>query len=420
MRWYKYFYKVKSFILSHKLLSLLAVCVIGLAFTAALKLFPVSKAPSKAVLKPIVHTQIISRRPLYKDINLFGQLQAEAQIDIVNKYAGIIDEINVDLGSRVQAGDILIVQRLDDVRAEMLKAKARFAEAGANASTYDTDYTANLTRYESDYKLAQVNAERYRKLYKQGAVSQYDLDSVEQTLVNKKALYDELAQQRSYNGRPSQVYRQEQIAARREQEYIIAQNKYHDMIFRAPRAGVITYRNAEIGGYAPSGSRLLTLLDDSGYTVDCNVTEAESAFVSVGTKVKLHLDAVGEDCQGEVIYVSPARDRETNKFILRIRLIEPNTNVKAGLFAKGTLKFLQKESTIYLPKNAVLEKDGKFYVYVLGSDGKAKERTVITGAANNESTEIMQGLKVGELVIIDNLARLRNGLAVEAAEGEAK
>ena len=96
---------------------------------------------------------------------------------------------------------------------------------------------------------------------------------MEQTLTNKKAQYEALALQRSYEGTPAQVYRQEQIAARREQEYLIAQNKYHDLIFKAPRDGVITYRDAEVGGYAPAGSRLLTLLDDSGFTVDCDITE---------------------------------------------------------------------------------------------------------------------------------------------------
>jgi RND family efflux transporter MFP subunit len=243
---------------------------------------------------------------------------------------------------------------------------------------------------------------------------------MEQTLANKKAQYDALAQQESYDGTPSQVYRQEQIAARREQEYIIAQNKYHDLIFKAPRAGIITYRDAEVGGYAPAGSRLLTLLDDSGFTVDCDITEAEAASVTVGTQVELKLEAIGEICRGTVVYVSPVRSRETNKFTLRIRLDEPGSNVKAGLFVKGELRFLQKPSTIYLPKNAVLERDGKYFVYVLGKGNKALKKPVTTGASNNESIEIVQGVKIGETVILDNLARLRDGMVVEVAKEEAK
>lgn len=412
--------KIKNFILQHKPLSLLAICVIGVASFMILKHLSNQTSSQKVAMKPVVHTQVVSKRPLYKTINLFGQLQAKAEIDIVNKYAGVIDKVNVDLGSKVQAGDVLIVQRLDDARAEMLKAQARYAEAGAYAATTDVDYTANFARYEADYKLAQVNAERYRKLFAQGAVSKADLDAIEQTLANKRAQYEELALQQRYDGVPSQVYRQQQVAARREQEYTIAQNKYHDLIFKAPRAGIITYRDAEVGGYAPAQSRMLTLLDDSGFTVDCDITEAEAASVTVGTKVKLNLEAIGKICQGTVVYVSPVRKRETNKFTLRIRIDEPDSKIKAGLFAKGELQFLQKPSTIYLPKNAVLEKDGKFYVYVLGKGNKVNRKAVTTGASNNESIEIVQGLDVGSTVVLDNLARLRDGLVVDIAKGEAK
>ena len=411
---------IKNYILQHKFLSLLAICVIGIAVTLGIKHLSTQPSSKKAAMKPVVHTQIVTRRPLYKSISLFGQLKAKAQIDIVNKYAGIVDEINVDLGSKVKAGDVLIVQRLDDARAEMLKAQARYAEAGANAEATDVNYSTSLSRYKADYQLAQVNAERYRRLYAQGAVSKSELDAMEQTLANKKAQYEALALQRSYEGTPAQVYRQQQVAARREQEYLIAQNKYHDLIFKAPRDGVITYRDAEVGGYAPAGSRLLTLLDDSGFTVDCDITEAEAAAVAVGTEVELKLEAIGEVCRGTVVYVSPVRSRETNKFTLRIRLDEPGSRAKAGLFAKGELQFLQKPSTIYLPKNAVLERDGKFYVYVLAKGNKVAKKPVTTGASNNESLEIVQGLKVGDIVVVDNLARLRDGMAVDVAKGEAK
>lgn len=298
------FTQAKNYILQHKLLSLLAICVIGAFLTLGLRHLSNQSSSKKAVMKPIVHTQVVSRRPLYKSITLFGQLKAKAQIDIVNKYAGIVDEVNVDLGSKVQAGDILLVQHLDDAKAEVLKAQARYAEAGANAATTDVSYSTSLTRYEADYSWR-----RSMRSVTASFMSRALFPSPSWTVWNrrwriKKAQYDALAQQESYDGTPSQVYRQEQIAARREQEYIIAQNKYHDLIFKAPRAGIITYRDAEVGGYAPAGSRLLTLLDDSGFTVDCDITEAEAASVTVGTQVELKLEAIGEICRGTVVYVS--------------------------------------------------------------------------------------------------------------------
>ena len=60
------------------------------------------------------------------------------------------------------------------------------------------------------------------------------------------------------------------------------------------------------------------------------------------------------------------------------------------------------------------------FVLLLGKGNKALKKPVTTGASNNESIEIVQGVKVGETVILDNLARLRDGMVVEVAKEEAK
>ena len=57
---------------------------------------------------------------------------------------------------------------------------------------------------------------------------------------------------------------------------------------------------------------------------------------------------------------------------------------------------------------------------MLGKGNKALKKPVTTGASNNESIEIVQGMKIGETVILDNLARLRDGMVVEVAKEEAK
>ena len=254
------FEKLKKQIQNNKRASLLGVCVVGVAlFVAGKSLFSQPK-PVRKVVKPLVHTMQLVKQPLYRSIRLFGQIRPEARIDIVNKYAGVMEAVHVDLGQRVEPGQLLAQQRLDDAEAEVQKTQARYQEATANAATHDTDYTANIARYEADYKLARVNAERYERLYKMGAVSQYERDAMQQTMVNKKALFEELALQRRFGNKPATVYRQEQVAERRYQEYLIAQNKYNDMVFRAPRSGIVVYRNAEVGAYVAAGTKLLSIL----------------------------------------------------------------------------------------------------------------------------------------------------------------
>ena len=412
----KYFSKLKTLIKSNKKASLAGICLLGLALLLVGRGLLSQSKPARKVVKPLVHVMELQKRPLTRKIQLFGQIRPEARIDIVNKYAGIIESVQVDLGQRVEAGQLLAQQRLGDAEVEVQKTKARYHEATANAATYDTDYTANIARYEADYKLAQVNAERYERLFKMGAVSQYERDAMQQTMVNKKALYEELALQRRFGERPSQVYRQEQIAERRYQEYLIAQSKYEDMIFRAPRSGVVVYRQAEEGAYAPTGTKLLTILDDSGYKVDCELTEGDAAAVAKGTQTRLLVESLGEVCQGTVVFVSPDRSRESNKFYARVRLDEWPDNLKAGLFARGELEILQKQNALVMPKSSIYDRNGKHYAYILTKGNKVEQRTVVLGTSNEQEVEIIQGLQVGDMVILDNLSRLRAGMAVDIAQ----
>ena len=411
-----YFAKLKVQIQEHKKASLLGICVIGIAAFMAGKSLLLQPKPVRKAVKPLVHTMQLVKQPMYRNIKLFGQIKPEARIDIVNKYAGVMEAVHVDLGQRVETGQLLAQQRLADAEAEVLKTQARFQEANANAATYDTDYTANIARYEADYKLAIVNADRYERLYKMGAVSQYERDAMQQTMVNKKALFEELAMQRRFANKPSTVYRQEQVAERRYQEYMIAQNKYKDMLFHAPRSGIVVYRNAEEGAYVAAGTKLLSILDDSGYKVDCDLNEADASAAPLGAQVQLLVESLGEECRGTVVFVSPDRSKESNKFYLRVRLDEWPASLKAGLFARGEMKLLQKQSALVLPKGSLYDRNGKYYAYVLKADRKVEQRALVLGVSNEQEVEILKGLQEGDLVILDNLSRLRPGMSVDVAE----
>ena len=180
--------KIQKFFLENKYRSLLMICLVGLSLIFLSRLiFTSEKAIKKEVLKPLVHTEVMYRRPMYKTISLFGKTVSDAQVDIINKYAGKIEEINVDLGSNVNKDDILIIQELHDVDAELLKAQARYREADATASKTDTEYNADYYKYKADYELAQINFERYKKLHEMGAVSKLEYDKIKQVMVNAQA-----------------------------------------------------------------------------------------------------------------------------------------------------------------------------------------------------------------------------------------
>lgn len=114
------------------------------------------------------------------------------------------------------------------------------------------------------------------KLYEMGAVAEAEYDSKKQIMVNAQAAYEALSKQKNYGDAAASVYAREQVAERRYQEYILAQNKKTDMILKAPGNGIISYRNAEIGEYIPAGTKLLTITDNSKLHIDCNISEANA------------------------------------------------------------------------------------------------------------------------------------------------
>ena len=146
----------------------------------------------------------------------------------------------MDLGSKVQAGDILLVQHLDDARAEMLKAKARYAEAGANAATTDVSYSTSLTRYEADYKLAQVNAERTASCMRRALFPSLSWTVWSRRWLIKKAQYDALGRSR----KAMMAHRRRSTVRSRllpdvSRSTLLRKNKYHDLIFQGNHAQVL-------------------------------------------------------------------------------------------------------------------------------------------------------------------------------------
>lgn len=133
--------KIQKFLLENKYRGLITICALGVCLFFLSKLiFTSEKNVRKEVLKPLVHTETVYRRPMHKTISLFGKTVSDAQIDIVNKYAGKIEQINVELGSIVNKDDVLLVQELQDIDAELLKAQARYKEADATASKTEIEY----------------------------------------------------------------------------------------------------------------------------------------------------------------------------------------------------------------------------------------------------------------------------------------
>lgn len=370
-----------------------------------------------------VEALVLTRQDVTKRVVLSGQTVPEAQVDIAAKYQGRVSAVNVVLGQQVAAGDVLVVQDIGDADIAIRQNQAAYRQASADAVAATVSFQANYEKVKGDYERAAANYQRYTTLFGVGAISKEQLDTSAQQLAAAKAALDMLANQINTDSVPAAIESSQAAAAKAQQTVAASEKQRNDLVLRAPRAGIIGYRQVEPGAIVAAGQKLLSVVDNSRMYVDCQVAEQDLPIVALGMPVNVVLDSLGKTLSGTIIYISPAIDTQTQAFSLRIDLAQPGAEVKSGMFARSTLTATVKPQVLAVPNDAVVDKNGKSYVFVIGSQNVLEERVVQLGIRGDQQVEVLSGVQEGEQIAVSNLARLRGGMSVlvqtAAAGGEA-
>ncbi|MBP2643002.1 MAG: mdtE 1 [Firmicutes bacterium] len=378
---------------------------------AAIKLTQaVKKQGSSGKLQTTVDVASVQRTNLIKRISLSGQTVPEAQVDIAAKYQGRVVAVNVDLGQKVALGQALIIQDTGDADIAISQNRSAYTQASADAITSEATVNANYDKAKADYQKALASYERNKRVFDVGGISQDVFETSQQQLTNAKAALDSITNQMNA-GVTSQVLSAQAVAEKAQYSVRAAEKQRSDLVLTAPRAGVIGYRQVEVGDIVLAGQKLLSIFDNSRIYVDCQVSEQDLSALTMGMNVEVQLESLGKIVPGKVVYISPAADANLT-FIVRMELINPGSEVRSGMFARAILTAPLRQNTLVVPKTAVQEKDGANYVFVVNAQNSVEQRTVQVGARGDEAVEILGGLNEGEQIALTNLARLRSGMVV--------
>ena len=370
--------------------------------------------------RPLVRVEEIHRADMMRHVNLSGQTVADADIVLAPKYTGRVVEVYVKLGDRVHKGDVLLRQDMGDVELAIRENQAAAQAAEAEALVAEATYNANYLKVKNDFELEQRKYDRNEYLFRIGAISQETLDSVKQEYLASKAAFEILENQASNGEDAASVMSKRFAAEKAVQATAVLEKQREDLLLRAPRDGVIGYRNVEVGEIISAGTKVLSLVDNHNIYVDCTLSEGDAAILHAGDSLPVSIDAVGRTYEGKIVYVSPAMDESSKTYTVRIELRgEDSDQLKAGLFARGHLDILQRSGTLFVPKEAVYRKNGRPAIFVLNSDGTVEERMVEIGLLNDVEEEILSGLSDGETVVLNNQDKLQTGTAVDLSEAES-
>lgn len=320
-----------------------------------------AQRPPSAV--PALETITVERRPVVRERVWDGVVEAVDKVLLSAQTPGRLQELPVDIGDRVEAGQV--VARLTDVEQ---RAGQRQAEA-------------NLRSAQAVLAEAERNFERVAALVRDGFLSQAAYD---QALASRDTAQANLAAAQ---------------AALREGSEQVAYT-----LVRSPYAGVVTARLAEPGEAVGIGQPLLALLAEEQLRVAVDVPQSELAALRARGRAAVLLPG-GERMQAERLVIFPQADALTHSVRVRVMLPRGAGGLQPGAVAKVAFE-LERVERVLLPLSALRQRGEVSAVYVVGEDGRVSLRQLRLGHRHGDQVEVLAGLRDGERVAADPLAAL--------------
>jgi RND family efflux transporter MFP subunit len=396
-----------------------------------------------------VTTATVQVRDVQRSVETTGSLLAWQEVVLNTAVPGTLARLHVDLGDRVEPGQVLaeLDRREFTLAVQQARATLRAAQDGlvrahaqAEASRASAEqvrqgrasWEANLARWKAALEEAQVNLERSRRLVDAQLVAQRDLDAArtlhETALAQYRTAQVEM-QQYPDKVRVVEAQLQSDLSAvrvaeseieRREAEVGTAEKKLGDATLRAPIRGAIARRHVNAGEFLKDNAAVFTIVQGDVLKYTGTVPEYAALDVRPGQVVRLQVDAApGRMFEGRVTRVSPAVDVAHRTVGLEAEVPNPDALLKPGLFARGVAETRRDTGVAFVPEPAVSYVVGITKVFVI-ADGRARERTVRLGARQAGFAEVVAGVRPGEQVATSSLAQLYDGAPVTVAARPAE
>ena len=391
----------------------------------------------------------VEARDVQRTAETTGSLLAWEEVVLNTPVQGTVARLAVDLGDRVETGQVvaeldkreftLAVDQADaafrSAQDNILRARAQAAASEANLRQVRESiraWEANDNRARAALEEARANLERSRQLLGKELISQREFDAARTTYETMLAQYQTSQVERTQypdRVRVAEAQHQSDLSAvrvaesevkRQEATLSIAQKKLSDATLRAPISGAIAKRHVNRGEFVKENVAVFTIVRSDILKYTGTVPERAALAVRPGQSVQLQVDAVpGRMFTGKITRVSPAVDVTNRTVSLEAQVPNPQGLLKPGLFARGIAEVGRDQGVAFVPEAAVSYFVGITKLFVV-ADGKAQERAVKVGRKQNGAVEILEGVKPGELVATSSLAQLYDGAPVTVANTEKK
>jgi RND family efflux transporter MFP subunit len=350
-------------------------------------------------------------------VTVSGTLAAEEQVVLGMKVAGRVAELSVDLGSRVEQGQVMA--RLDptDFRLRVQQAEAALQQARSrlglapeadllgsardaprsddhNAETVDRvdpEQTSLVRQARAVMDESRLRRDRARQLFKEQLVPKSELDAAEANFVVAESRYQDALEE---------VRNRQALLAQRRSELQLARQQFTDAVLRAPFAGAVRERQASLGQYLDAGQPLFTLVRMHPLRLRVAVPERDAAGIRVGQEVRVAVEGDPNVYAGRVARASPAIEETSRTLMVEAEVPNPAGVLRPGSFARAEIVTSADLPVVFVPDSAIVQFAGIEKVFLV-NEGRAVEQRVRTGRRHGRQVEIIQGINAGDTVVVE-------------------
>lgn len=389
---------------SKRLLMVIAfVLILGLALYLVRSRRHADAAEEAPTQPPVVSTATAHTGEIASQLTVAGIFQPFQEIDVHGKVSGYIRHIYVDIGDKVRQGQTLAVLEVPELQAQVVGARAGVSQSQENIARLQSE----VAREQSMYAAAHAAYVRLKLASDQqpGLVAAQELEDAQAR--------DKTAAAQVDAAKSAVAAAQGQLGVARAENLRVGSMADYATI-TAPYTGVVTMRYADTGSLIPAGTAeglnqaVVRLAQSDVLRLRMPVPEQDVPMVHIGSTVRVHVQATGQDFSGTVVRFTRDVSNATRTMLTEVDVKNPTLALTPGMYADVTFNLQEKPNALIVPASAVIQGDQPA-VMLVDANGQVAKRPIVLGIASANSQEVTGGLNPGDRVIIGGLSSLQPG-----------
>jgi len=341
-----------------------------------------------------VETAEVSERPMVDIREFAGTVKASYTYVVSAKVGGRLLSLNKRIGDVVKANEI--IGRIDDTE---------FRNAYEEAQTQVRVSRASLEEAQAQLSHTEREFERARGLVEKGIASQSELDALQTQVETQKS-------------------RRELAKAQLEQRQVIlnqAKTNFEYTQVRASQEGFVAQRHVDGGTLMSVGSAIITVVGLDTVFVELAVTEKDYQSLKPGKTAAVTTDAISDKTFEGVVYrMAPFFQSASRTATVEIALRNDSRLLKPGMFARINITLSSDDKARVVPASALIEKDGRYSLFVVGDSSVVKNVPVQVGINDGTYAQIISPADLNGQIVTLGQHLLKDGSKVVVPEDKKK